>query len=77
MRGRARRRYGSRTEDSLVIDVDDSGPCEETPTADLGSGLGLTGMRERVALYGGTLDVGPTPRRLRRTRQPPTTGGAP
>ena len=48
--------------DRLVIDVDDSGRCAGAPAAEPGSGLGLTGMRERVALYGGTLEVGPTSR---------------
>ncbi|MFL5999960.1 MAG: sensor histidine kinase [Streptomyces sp.] len=33
----------------------------EQPTPPLSSGHGLTGMRERTALYGGSVDAGPTP----------------
>lgn len=43
--------------DGLLITVTDTG----TPTAVPGQGQGLTGMRERAALYDGTLDSGPLP----------------
>jgi signal transduction histidine kinase len=54
---------GSRTEihlryddDMLVIEVTDDGPGDEGRPA----GHGLTGMRERAELFGGTLEVGPS-----------------
>jgi len=46
------------TADSLVIEVADSGGTAPSPGFN-GGGYGLLGMRERVALYGGTLDAGP------------------
>jgi signal transduction histidine kinase len=42
----------------LVIEVTDDGGDETTVTSN-GGGYGLVGMRERVALYGGTLEAGP------------------
>ena len=47
--------YGS---DRLSIEVTDTGGTRP-PSADAGSGRGLVGLRERLALYGGTLDAGP------------------
>ena len=44
--------------DRLTVEVVDSG---RQPARGLGGGRGLAGMRERVALYGGTLQVGPRP----------------
>lgn len=43
----------------LTVEVVDSG---EGPAGDLGGGRGLAGMRERVSLYGGSLQVGPRPK---------------
>ena len=48
-------RYG---EDRLEIEVADDGRRD---VARNGTGHGLVGMRERIALYGGELDVGPRP----------------
>ncbi len=45
--------------DHVSVRVTDSGPCRPAPTTADGSGRGLTGMRERTALYRGTLDAGP------------------
>ncbi|MEV6358445.1 sensor histidine kinase [Streptomyces hydrogenans] len=44
-------------EDAVLVTVSDTG----TPSATAGQGRGLTGMRERAALYDGTLDCGPLP----------------
>ena len=51
---RIRVRYGER---ELGLEVTDDGPAKAAATAN--GGHGLIGMRERVALYGGRLDVGP------------------
>jgi signal transduction histidine kinase len=45
-------------EDVLMLQITDDG--QGAPAAD-GAGHGLTGMRERVALYNGTLRTGPLP----------------
>jgi signal transduction histidine kinase len=49
-------RYGP---DCLEIDVVDDGAGDGGSTA--GNGYGLVGMRERAALFGGTLTAGPRP----------------
>jgi signal transduction histidine kinase len=43
-------------EDAVALSVHDEGRAAVTPS---GQGHGLIGMRERVALYGGTLAAGP------------------
>jgi signal transduction histidine kinase len=43
-------------DDRLLLQVSDDGPPRRTAT---GTGHGLVGMRERVALFGGRLQVGP------------------
>jgi signal transduction histidine kinase len=40
--------------------IEDTGRCGEGLAADEGTGYGLTGMRERAELLGGTLTAGPT-----------------
>ena len=59
--GRARAEVTiGRTQDAVMIDVTDDGagnPQAEAPEG----GLGLVSMRERVALFGGELRVGPEP----------------
>ena len=54
---RARVSVGSR-DDQLVVEVVDDGPGVP---ATGGSGLGLVGMRERVGVFGGSLEAGPRP----------------
>jgi signal transduction histidine kinase len=47
--------------DELAIDVCDDGAVEPSPLAASGVGLGLAGMRERVATLGGALTAGLRP----------------
>ena len=50
-----------RTSTAVEIDVMDQG-CRATPAPPgPGSGHGLTGMRERVAMFGGRFSAGPAP----------------
>ena len=49
-----------RTADELCVQVLDDGPGA---SAEVGSGQGLRGMKERVEMYGGRLEVGPRPGR--------------
>ena len=51
-----------RTPSELCIEVIDDGNGRASVSPD-GGGYGLIGMRERVALYGGTLEAGPRPDR--------------
>jgi len=50
-------RYG---DDTLELEIIDDGPGSAAPIT-TGGGHGLTGMRERVALYGGRIDTGHKP----------------
>lgn len=47
-----------RRDDEVVVEVTDSGGVPVQPSAAPGGGMGLVGMRERVAVLGGTLSAG-------------------
>jgi len=65
----------SRLDDHLLLEVVDSGG-HGSPTG-TGGGHGLLGMRERVAVYGGTLSAGPVSPRGFRVRANIPIGAAP
>ena len=44
--------------DAVALDISDDGLVPPSPD---GTGHGLTGMRERVSIYGGELRAGPGP----------------
>ncbi|MFE5671870.1 sensor histidine kinase [Agromyces sp. NPDC056523] len=48
-----------RVDDVVTVIVEDDGPTQATRMT--GAGRGLAGLRERVALYGGSLEAGPRP----------------
>jgi signal transduction histidine kinase len=58
----------------LCIEVQDVGPARESSTTT--GGHGLVGMRERVALFGGTLQVGPCGRGFSVVARLPVDGAA-
>jgi signal transduction histidine kinase len=62
---------------ALELEVVDHGPPSEAARSDAPAGRGLAGMRERAAMYGGTLDAHPGPDRgyVVRARIPLEGGG--
>ncbi len=47
--------------DGLLVKVTDDGRSDPAPGCGTGHGLGLTGMRERIEMYGGSVQAGPLP----------------
>jgi PAS domain S-box-containing protein len=63
---------------SLYVEIEDDGRGIGADDMAKASSLGLKGMRERVAYYGGSLEVGPAPRGGTRLRlRVPLQGAAP
>ncbi|WP_404867594.1 sensor histidine kinase [Kitasatospora griseola] len=61
--------------DALLLEVGDRGRGAQPAEVEAADGHGLAGMRERVGLYGGTLEAGPrTPRGFRVRALLPTGG---
>lgn len=61
----------------LELTVEDEGGTEARDLADAGQGRGLIGMRERVAMFGGEFDAGPSATGFRvRARLPLAVGAA-
>ncbi len=50
-----------RSRDGVDVIVEDDGRCLVTSGVRPGGGFGLAGMRERIELFDGALDAGPTP----------------
>ena len=48
---------------ALELEILDHGPPNDGAQPDTPLGRGIAGMRERAAMYGGTLDAGPGPDR--------------
>ncbi|MFF5976633.1 sensor histidine kinase [Streptomyces sp. NPDC012769] len=75
--------YGAYGSGPLVLTVTDTGPATDTGSgpSEPAQGQGLVGMRERAALYDGTLECGPTPAgggwRVRLTLPRPTREDSP
>lgn len=66
-------RYGA---DALEIRVEDEGGAGAGALAGAGQGRGIIGMRERVAMFGGDFEAGPSPTGFRvAARLPVATGG--
>lgn len=64
----------SRSDGVWVVEVRDDGSDERDHTTE-GAGMGLVGMRERIALLGGTVEAGPHGRGWRVRVEVPEAGG--
>jgi signal transduction histidine kinase len=62
------------TADGLEVEVRDEGGGPPSGLAQTGSGIGLTGMRERIESLGGTLEAGPTENGWRLRARVPLAG---